>query len=118
MHQNLFKYLFYLTTLELVRLTTSHCPETVTKFTRNGVSQIVCAGEMIFDENFDALDENFWGHEQTLSGCGNEEFEWYVNDRQNSYVIDGILYITPTLTADFIGSEEKLWNSTVTVPEK
>lgn len=96
----------------------SHCPDTLTTYTRNRVSQVVCAGEMIFDENFDNLDENLWGHEQTFSGCGNGEFEWYVNDRRNSYTEDGVLYISPTLTADFIGGEEKLWNSTVTIPRK
>lgn len=56
---------------------------------------------------------------------GNWEFEWYVecihimqvlfidmyycrytNNRSNSFVEDGILYIKPTLTADAIGHEE------------
>lgn len=32
-----------------------------------------------------------------------EEFQWYVNNRSNSFVKDGILHIKPTLTSDVIG---------------
>jgi len=41
-----------------------------------------------------------------MSGGGNWEFEYYTNNRSNSYVRDSILYIKPTLTADKIG-----WNN-------
>lgn len=32
----------------------------------------------------------------------NYEFQWYVNNRRNSYVSNGILHIRPTLTTDVI----------------
>lgn len=42
-------------------------------------------------------------HEITLGGGGNSEFEYYTNNRSNSYVLNSILYIKPTLTANQIG---------------
>lgn len=33
----------------------------------------------------------------------NWEFEYYINNRSNSYVRDSVLYLKPTLTADTIG---------------
>ena len=63
---------------------------------------------LVFEENFDTLDLSIWKHVLTASGGGNWEFEYYTNNRSNSYVRDGILYIKPTLTnntytaADFI----------------
>ena len=33
------------------------------------------------------------------------EFQLYTNNRSNSYVEDGVLYLQPTLTADTIGEE-------------
>ena len=50
--------------------------------------------------NFDT-----WEHEKTLGGGGNWEFQWYVNNRSNSYVDNGILFLKPSLTEDAIGHE-------------
>lgn len=36
---------------------------------------------------------------------GNWEFQYYTNNRSNSFVEDGILYIKPTLTSDFLGED-------------
>ena len=36
----------------------------------------VCSGNLIFEENFDNLDQTKWRHEVTLSGGGNNEFQW------------------------------------------
>ena len=58
---------------------------------------------MVLDEQFDAFNLSLWQHEITLSGGGNWEFEYYSNNRTNSYVKDGALYIQPTLLADEIG---------------
>jgi len=44
-----------------------------------------------------------WEHEITAMGGGNWEFQYYINNRSNSYVEDGILYLKPTLTADTVG---------------
>lgn len=60
--------------------------------------------QLIFDEEFDTLNFKTWQHELTMSGGGNWEFEWYVNNRSNSYVKNGILYIMPTLTENAIGT--------------
>ncbi|XP_062507119.1 beta-1,3-glucan-binding protein-like [Corticium candelabrum] len=62
-------------------------------------------GELLFEENFDVFDLSVWQHELTMSGGGNWEFQIYDNNRSNSYVRDGILYIKPTLTSDAIGEQ-------------
>nr|AAP82240.1 lipopolysaccharide- and beta-1,3-glucan-binding protein [Azumapecten farreri] len=60
---------------------------------------------LIFEDNFDTLDLDTWEHEITASGGGNWEFEYYLNNRSNSYVRDGVLYIKPTLTTDRFGPD-------------
>nr|AOV81831.1 3-glucan binding protein [Anopheles coluzzii] len=62
-----------------------------------------CTGELIFEDNFNTLDFETWEHENTLSGGGNWEFQWYLNHRSNSYCENGIFYIRPTLLADDTG---------------
>ncbi|CAH1786239.1 unnamed protein product [Owenia fusiformis] len=58
---------------------------------------------LIFEDNFDNLDFNKWEHEITAGGGGNWEFQYYLNNRSNSYVRDGNLYLKPTLTSDRYG---------------
>jgi beta-glucanase (GH16 family) len=60
-------------------------------------------GQLIFEDNFDTLDFENWQHENTLAGGGNWEFQWYQNNRSNSFVEDGNLHIAPTLLADDAG---------------
>ncbi|XP_055374290.1 beta-1,3-glucan-binding protein-like isoform X2 [Condylostylus longicornis] len=60
-----------------------------------------CSGELIFEENFDRLNLNIWQHQITL----NREFQWYTNNRSNTYSKNGKLHIRPTLTADIYGEE-------------
>ncbi|OWF46553.1 Beta-1,3-glucan-binding protein [Mizuhopecten yessoensis] len=73
---------------------------------------------LIFEDNFDTLDLETWEHEITASGGGNWEFEYYLNNRSNSYVRDGVLYIKPTLTTDRFGPDSltkgslDLWGGT------
>eukprot|EP00128_Syssomonas_multiformis_P016819 Colp12_sorted_trinity150504_noHs@18910 len=70
------------------------------------IQKSAASGEtLVFTDNFDKLNFNTWEHELTLAGGGNWEFEWYVNNRSNSYVRDGKLYIKPTLTEDAIGEQ-------------
>ncbi|EAT38986.1 AAEL009178-PA [Aedes aegypti] len=64
-----------------------------------------CSGDLIFEDNFDKLNLEKWEHEHTLGGGGNWEFQYYLNNRKNSYVENGILYIRPTLLADETGEE-------------
>ena len=76
-------------------------------FTKNTVLaafiQAAAADSLIWEDQFDFLDHSKWSHEITLSGGGNWEFEWYTNNRTNSFVDDGVLYLQPTLTADNVG---------------
>jgi len=58
---------------------------------------------VVFKDEFKTFDLSVWKHELTLGGGGNWEFEYYTNNRTNSYVRDGVLYILPTLTSDNIG---------------
>ena len=58
---------------------------------------------LTLEDEFDTFNLSLWKHEITLSGGGNWEFEAYLNNRSNSYVRDGILYIKPTLMEDQIG---------------
>ncbi|KAI9256012.1 concanavalin A-like lectin/glucanase domain-containing protein [Sporodiniella umbellata] len=58
---------------------------------------------LIFEDHFDHLNFKNWQHEITLSGGGNWEFQYYTNNRSNTFVEDGILYIKPTLTSDSLG---------------
>ena len=68
--------------------------------------------ELAFDEEFNKFDLSVWKHEITLSGGGNWEFEAYGNNRTNSYVDDGGLYIQPTLLADDIGADNMVKDGT------
>lgn len=68
--------------------------------------------ELAFDEEFNKFDLSVWKHEITLSGGGNWEFEAYSNNRTNSYVDNGVLYIQPTLLADDIGADNMVKDGT------
>ncbi len=74
-----------------------------------------CSGDLIFEDNFDTLDHSKWFHDQTMAGGGNDEFQWYVHDRENTYTTNGILHIKPTLTADLFG-EQFLTTGRVVIP--
>jgi beta-glucanase (GH16 family) len=73
--------------------------------------EIPVSSNLAFEDNFDELDMKLWKHEITLGGGGNWEFQGYMNNRSNSYVDDGNLYIRPTLTADTIGIENLQGNN-------
>lgn len=74
---------------------------------------------LIFEDNFDTLNFDTWQHEITAGGGGNWEFQYYTNNRTNSYVRDGALYLKPTLTEDKYGAgfvtsgNLELWGNTV-----
>ncbi|KAF8962845.1 GH16 beta-1,3-glucan recognition protein [Flammula alnicola] len=71
----------------------------------------------VMDEDFNS-DAGIFGEngkffqEVDMSGFGNGEFEMTTASANNSYVKDGYLYITPTLTADVIG-ENAILNGSV-----
>jgi len=58
---------------------------------------------LVFSDEFDSLNMSTWSHEVTMGGGGNWEFEYYTNNRTNSYTKNGVLYLRPTLTSDVIG---------------
>jgi len=60
---------------------------------------------LVFEDNFDKLNLDNWEHEITAGGGGNWEFQYYLNNRTNSYVKNGNLFIRPTLTSDRYGEE-------------
>ncbi|XP_056629844.1 uncharacterized protein LOC130440605 [Diorhabda sublineata] len=81
------------------------CVESITTVSGTHAAATVCSGDLIFEDNFSKLDLTKWQHEQTLGGGGNWEFQWYTNNRSNSYVENGYLNIRPTLVADEFGND-------------
>ncbi|XP_070574553.1 beta-1,3-glucan-binding protein-like [Ptychodera flava] len=67
------------------------------------LTAVLAADPPIFEDNFDYFDLSVWQHEITAGGGGNWEFQYYTNNRTNSYTRDGILYIKPTLTSEKYG---------------
>lgn len=83
------------------------------------VTFLICnsfAQRLLFEDEFNdnKVDESKWKFEQTLTGGGDWQFQWFVKNEQNAFVRDGILHIKPTLTADEIG-EEELFKKTITI---
>ncbi|XP_065077163.1 beta-1,3-glucan-binding protein-like [Ochlerotatus camptorhynchus] len=62
-----------------------------------------CPGDLIFEDTFDSFDLDTWQHENTLAGNTNWDFQWFTNNRSNSFVKEGNLFIRPTLTVDEYG---------------
>lgn len=77
-----------------------------------------CSGDLIFEDNFDNLDFGKWRHEMSMWGGGNYEFQWYVNDRANTYTTGGRLHIRPTFTADVFGEEFVFWGRAIIPPNE
>lgn len=62
----------------------------------------LCQGQMIFNEEFNSLNMDLWEHENSFTGGYNGEFQWYTNNRRNTFVSNGALVIRPTLTTDVV----------------
>lgn len=80
-----------------------HAACTVTTVKGTHAPQNFCSGDLIFEENFNTFDLTKWDHAETMAGGGNYQFNWVVNDRNNTYVSGGNLHIRPTLTDDVFG---------------
>ncbi len=87
-------YLVNLTPSLLVLIVLSRAARTAT-----AAEELVLA----LEDNFDDFNLSVWKHELTLGGGGNGEFQWYANNRSNSYVEGGVLHLRPTLLADILG---------------
>jgi hypothetical protein len=70
---------------------------------------------LIFQDEFNKLDFSVWEHELTLAGDGNGSFQQYTNNRTNTFVRNGILYIKPTLTSAVIGEGAVQGNPSTTI---
>ncbi|XP_050682164.1 beta-1,3-glucan-binding protein-like isoform X1 [Leptidea sinapis] len=82
---------------------TSACTPSVTTVSGTHAPVAVCSGALIFADDFEQFDLEKWQHENTLAGGGNWEFQYYSNNRTNSFTNNGILYIRPSLTSDQFG---------------
>ena len=60
---------------------------------------------LIFRDDFNKLDFQTWEHLKTAAYTGNKEFQYYTNNRTNSYVKNGVLHLKPTLTNDTYGDD-------------
>lgn len=69
---------------------------------------VACAETLIWSDEFNKLNFKNWQHEITANGGGNWEFEYYFNNRTNSFVEDGVLHLQPCLTSDLYGVENML----------
>lgn len=73
---------------------------------------------LIFSDDFTSLDHSIWEHMKTCAATGNKEFQYYTNNRTNSFIKDGVLFIKPTLTNEtyddefLISGTLDLWGST------
>jgi len=76
---------------------------------------LIWAEKLIFSDDFQEFDLSVWQHEITLGGGGNWEFQYYTNNRSNSFVRDSILHLKPTLTSDTIGMQNLLNGFTMDV---
>ena len=63
---------------------------------------------LAFSDTFSLFNFDIWEHEITAGGKdgGSWEFQYFTNNRTNSYVKDGQLYIQPTLTSDLFSDDE------------
>lgn len=95
---------------------TAACNPTPTTAKGTHAPSNFCSGDLIFEDNFDEFDLTKWQHAVTMAGGGNYEFQWVVNDRNNTYASDGILHIRPTLTSDLFG-EQFVTSGTVEIPD-
>ncbi|CAH1126331.1 unnamed protein product [Ceutorhynchus assimilis] len=86
--------------------------ETVASGTFYEPKEKLCPGDLIFEDNFNTFDLEKWQHESTLAGGGNWEFQWYLNNRTNSYVNGGNLHISPSFVSTDNG-EDFLYSGTL-----
>jgi beta-glucanase (GH16 family) len=93
----------------------AQCTSTLTTVSGTKAPTNICSGDLIFEDNFDTLDHKKWRHELSLGGGGNWEFQWYVNDRFNSYTAGGFLHLKPSYTSTLFG-EDFLSNGRVIIP--
>lgn len=70
----------------------------------NGAQRHPCAGDLIFEENFDTLNTSRWFILEQYADLPNYEFVVYKNCSEIVNVKDGVLHIKPMLTDDKYGA--------------
>jgi beta-glucanase (GH16 family) len=77
-----------------------------------------CAGQLIFEDNFDNVDTSKWLFDNTLGGGGNNEFQWYPGYHNLNFQIrNGVAHFIPTLTYQYLGGNEAVLSSgRITIP--
>jgi hypothetical protein len=53
------------------------CDPSETTVSGTEALESICSGALIFEENFNSLDQSKWRHEVTMAGGGNNEFQWF-----------------------------------------
>mmetsp|Transcript_3265 Transcript_3265/g.5063 ORF Transcript_3265/g.5063 Transcript_3265/m.5063 type:complete len:442 (-) Transcript_3265:78-1403(-) len=73
----------------------------------NGLSYGSNNEVLVLSDSFDKFDFDLWQHEITAGGAHGDikEFQYFTNNRTNSYIKDGALYIQPTLTSEIYTSD-------------
>lgn len=66
--------------------------------------QNICPGQVVFDDQFDKLDNNRWTIVERFSNTPNYEFVVYMNNKSNVDAWEGVLHVRPTLTDDVFGN--------------
>ena len=56
------------------------CDPTITTASGTRAPSSFCSGELIFEDNFDTLDESKWKHEITLGGGGSRDVDDFVGE--------------------------------------
>jgi len=69
-------------------------------------------GALIFGDEFNTFNKSVWNHMITSWRGGLNQFQYYTNRSENSWVANGMLHIKPTFTADRF-NESFLYNGTL-----
>ncbi|XP_069688093.1 beta-1,3-glucan-binding protein-like [Periplaneta americana] len=64
-----------------------------------------CQGQLLFEDNFDSLDNTKWEHDIRIAGSPDYEFVAYTSDSDNCFVNNGILHVKPKLVSESQGED-------------
>ncbi|KAG5677473.1 hypothetical protein PVAND_007231 [Polypedilum vanderplanki] len=101
----------------ILSLISSNLACTITRLDGFLAPSTFCAGDLVFEDNFDFVDTSKWLFDNTLGGGGNWEFQWYPGYHNLNFQIrNGVAHFIPTLTSDYFGSEAFLSSGRITIP--
>lgn len=76
---------------------TGPCRPSITKLVGTGGERATCAGQLLFEDQFDNLNATRWRKNELMAGAPDYEFVVYLDSEENVKVENGQLRITPTL---------------------